>query len=124
LWDGVFTAVEGAAEIYVQDFFPELSGGLFQSGAREPAGVVDEAFEFFVGADSVVDQGGALGFVADVDGMEFGAVAFATDSSGGFYAAVLLDVGEDYKGAFSGGLAGAGEADALGSAGDDDHFVF
>jgi hypothetical protein len=30
----------------------------------------------------------------------------------------LLDVGEDYGGAFGGGLAGAGEADALGGTGD------
>jgi hypothetical protein len=35
----------------------------------------------------------------------------------------LLDVSEDYGGAFGGGLAGAGEADALGGAGDDDYFV-
>ncbi len=64
-----------------------------------------------------------MGFVADVDGVELGAAAFVADCGGGFFAAVLLDVGEDYGGALDGGLAGAGEAYALGGAGDDDHFV-
>jgi hypothetical protein len=76
-----------------------------------------------VGANGVVDQGGALGFVADVDGMELGAVAFVADGGGGFFAAALLDVGENYGGAFGGGLAGAGEAYALGGAGYEDDFV-
>jgi hypothetical protein len=71
----------------------------------------------------VVDQGGALGFFADVDWMELGAAALVADCGGGFFAAVLLDVGEDYGGAFGGGLAGAGETDALGGAGDEDDFV-
>jgi hypothetical protein len=115
---GVFAAIEGAAEIYVQDFFPELRGGLLKRGAGEPASVVDQAIELFVGADGVVDQGGALGFVADVDGMELGAEAFVADGGGGLVAAVLLDVGEDYGGAFGGRLASAGEAYALGGASD------
>jgi hypothetical protein len=55
--------------------------------------------------------------------MELGAAAFVADCGGGLFAAVLLDVGEDDRGAFGGALAGAGEADALGGAGDDDDFI-
>jgi hypothetical protein len=76
-----------------------------------------------VGLDGVVEQGRDLGFFAEVYGMELGAEAFVAEGGGGFFAAVLLDVGEDYGGAFGGGLAGAGEADALGGAGDEDDFV-
>jgi len=72
---------------------------LFEGGAGEPAGVVDQAVELFVGADGVFDEGGALGFFADVDGVKLGAAAFVADCGGGFFAAVLLDVGEDYGGA-------------------------
>ena len=64
-----------------------------------------------------------MGFVADVDWVELGAVAFLADCGGGFFAAVLLDVGEDYGGAFGGAEPGAAEADALGGAGDDYDFV-
>jgi len=39
------------------------------------------------------------------------------------FAAVFLDVGEDYGGAFGGAELGAAEADALGGAGYDDDFV-
>ena len=74
-------------------------------------------------ADGVVDQGGALGFVANVYWMEIGFAALVADCGGGFFAAILLDVGQDYRGTFGGGLAGAGEAYALGGAGDQDNFV-
>src|ERR1700738_4862006 len=55
--------------------------------------------------------------------MELGAVAFLADCGGGFFAAGLLVVGEDYGGAFGGAELGAPEADALGGAGDDYDFV-
>jgi len=64
-----------------------------------------------------------LGFVANVYGMEMGFAALVADCGGGFFATVLLDVGQDYRGTFGGGLAGAGEADALGSASYEDDFV-
>ena len=73
--------------------------------------------------DGVVNQGRDLGFVANVYGMEMGFAALVADCSGGLFAAVWLDVGEDYGGAFGGGLAGAGEAYALGGAGYNDNFV-
>ena len=74
-------------------------------------------------ADGVVEQGGDLGFVANVHWMEMGFAALVADCGGGFFTAVLLDVGEDYGGAFGGGLAGASEADALGGAGYEDYFI-
>src|SRR6266403_3014954 len=52
-----------------------------------------------------------------------GFAALVADCGGGLFAAVLLDVGQDYRGTFGGGLTGAGEADALGGAGDEDDFV-
>src|SRR5258706_14965372 len=74
-------------------------------------------------ADGVVEQGGDLGFVANVHWMEMGFAALVADCGGGFFTAVLLDVGEDYGGAFGGGLAGASEAEALGGAGYEDYFI-
>src|SRR5258707_9562663 len=55
--------------------------------------------------------------------MEMGFAALVANCGGGFFTAVLLDVGEDYGGAFGGGLAGASEADALGGAGYEDYFI-
>ena len=121
--DGVFAAVEGAAQVDVEDLFPEVGGGLLAGGAGEPAGVVDQAVELFVGADGFVDQGSALGFIAEVDRVEAGAAAFSADCGGGLLASFALDVGHDYGCAFCGTLAGAAEADALGGAGHQDDFV-
>jgi hypothetical protein len=55
--------------------------------------------------------------------VEGGAAAFLADCGGGLFAAVFLDVGEDYRRAFDGTLAGAGEADALGGTGYEDDFI-
>ncbi len=54
----------------MEDFLPEVGGGLLEGGAGEPAGVVDQAVEFFVRANGVLNESGALGFIADVDGVE------------------------------------------------------
>jgi hypothetical protein len=66
----------------------------------------------------LVDQGGALGLVAEVDGDEEGLGALGAEGGGGLLAAFFLDVGEDHSGAFGGALASAAEADALRGAGD------
>ena len=55
--------------------------------------------------------------------MEAGAATFFADCSGGLFAAVSLDVGEDYGCAFGGALASAAKTYALGGSGDEDDFV-
>jgi hypothetical protein len=74
--------------------------------------------ELAVGSDCQFDQGRVLGLVAQVDREEEGLGAFGAEGGCGFLAAVFLDIGEDYFGAFGGGLAGAAEAETLGGSGD------